>query len=644
MAEDIEGYLESKGLELWPAPNMNVRTTCFFHEEEGKANEGRLYIKTDPDAEVPGLFFCHVCEETGSLNKIKRHFGDKVDSGSMPAARKIPILNAAAAYYQEKLDMSTVKYLTDERGLSTDSIEKFKLGRADGGLMEYLLMQGTFPAEDIKATGLVRSDNKDFFEPGTVTIPYFDQGSCVQIRGRDLKATKNKYKTPPGQKPLLYNMDTLIYADNVVVTEGEFDAMTLEEAGFNAVGAPGTRTFQPEFSRFFEEMSRVYVCFDTDRPDRKGRLAGKEGAEKTATAIGAKARIVELPLLGNDDEIDVSDYFNKHGKTSEDFKYLLRQASSGILVTVEDAFNAWLDREGNPNLTGYKIGYEKFDSIVAPGLLPGQLAVFLARTGTGKTIMMVNFMQRMIKTHPDIKILFVSLEQTRNEWYERARRVHGFYNCHIPVGMELNRATIDYYKNNLLMVDRNRLSQEELVTCIQQSEDELGGKPDIVIVDYLGYWARGFKGEPYVRTSDAVMAFKEVAKEQELTIISPHQVNRGSQPGTDIKVSDARESGVVEETADFLLSIMNSDATPGVNNGSFTGDIKMHILKSRHGGMGTQVEIKFAPTSLAMVPEFDTLYDDTYLRRAIDEISWRNSGDHVFERVLEKHRTGDRSI
>ena len=380
---EIEEYLESKDLELYPAPNLNVRTTCFFHGEEGKASEGRLYIKVDDEAEVKGLFFCHVCEETGSLNKIKRHFGDPLDGGSVPSARRIPIMNEAAAFYHGALDQQTLKYLTDVRGLSPEIIMRFRLGRANGSLLEHLLSL-EFAVEDIRATGLVRSDNKDFFEEGVLTIPYFDQGSCVQIRGRDLNATKNKYKTPTGQKPLLYNTDTLLHADDVIITEGEFDAMVLEDAGFNAIGAPGTRTFKPEFARFFEDINKVYVCFDTDRPDRKGNKAGQEGAEKTATALGGKARIVELPLLGDDDEIDVSDYFVKHGKTADDFRQLLRQASSGILVTVRDAFEAWLDREGNPDLQGFKLGYEKLDSIIAPGLLPGQLAVFLARTGTGK--------------------------------------------------------------------------------------------------------------------------------------------------------------------------------------------------------------------------------------------------------------------
>ncbi len=634
---DVYDYLLSKDLELHPAPNLNVRTSCFFHEEEGPAHEGRLYIKVDPDAEVPGLFFCHRCEAKGSLNRIKYHFGDKVDDEDIFKGRKIQVYNEACDYYFNKLDKDALSYLMDGRGLSLELIEQNKLGVAKEGLNSHLLSLN-FTIDEIQSTGLVWDTGKDFFNDGTIIIPYFDQGECVQLRGRDRKAKKNKYKTPPGQAGLLFNTDTLHDAEEVIITEGEFDALVLEDLGYNAVGVPGSRAFKGEWGRFFSEARRVYVAFDNDD-------AGREGSESVASHLGAKARIVEMPRHEpGKPKVDITHYFIEQGNRKEDFDHLLRISSTGVLIRVEDAFSAWLDREGNPNLKGLQLGYETLDKIIAPGMLQGQVGIFLARTGSGKTVMMINFMQRIIMANPKTNILFVSLEQTRNEWYERARRIHGFYNDRLLPETTLNTATIDYYKDNLMMVDKNRLTLDELRVCIRQTEDELGAKLDLVVVDYLGYWSRGFKGEPYVRTSDAVMALKEVAKDAEVVIISPHQVNRGSAPGTNIKVSDARESGVVEETADFLLSIMNADATPGVSTGSYTGDVKMIILKSRHGGLGAEIDIKFAPTSLAMVPANDNLFDPKYLQRALDEINWRNAGEYVYSKVLERHRTGLRTI
>lgn len=629
---DIVKYLESKGVELREAPNLNVRTQCFFHGEEGEAHTGRLYIKVDPDAETPGLFFCHVCEEKGTLNRIKAHFGDPVGEEELSRGRRIQILNAAAEYYASQIDKDTLSYLMGEkRGLTVETVERFRLGTATGDLADYLLRK-EFPLDEIKATGLVYDSGEDFFGPGIVTIPYFDQGECVQIRGRDREAEKNKYKTPHGQTAVLYNTDTLLEGDEVILTEGEFDAMVLEDRGFSAIGIPGSRAFKEEWLKFFQGARRIYIGFDGDD-------SGRGAADKLAATIGAKARIINMP-----DETDVTEFLVEQERPAEDFQLLMRKANPGILVRVEDAFESWLDREGNPNLTGLKTGYEKLDHVFHPGLLRGQLMVFLARTGTGKTIMMINFMQRMIMLKPDIKILFISLEQTRSEWFERARRIHGFYNTHLDPSVDLNQETINYYRNNLLIVDKNRLSEEDLVTCIRQSEDEIGAKLDMAIVDYLGYYARSFRGEPYVRVSDAVMSLKGVGKEEDLIIMAPAQVNRGSQPGTKIKTNDARESGVIEETADLLMSLNNADKDPTKTAGTATGEIVMQVLKSRHGGDLTEIEMLFAPTSLAMVPQVDDLFDSSFYRAARDEVNWRKNGEFIYEDILERHRTGNRTL
>lgn len=633
---EVLDYLASKNIDFRVAPNANIRTACFFHGEEGEAKDGRLYIKVDEDAEVPGLFFCHVCEEKGSLNRIKRHFGDAVDTDAVPAGRKTQILQAAAEYYASCLESNpkALSYLMDERNLSPETIKELTLGVSDGGLLSHLLMM-EFAKEDIRSTGLVTSRDEEFFPKNTITIPYFVQNSCVQVRGRVLDTNKNKYRTPAGQRAFLYNTDTMLDVNEVILCEGEFDAMTLHELGYNAIGVPGVRSFKDDWVKFFAEMKRVYICFDTDEP-------GMDGAARLAGILGPKAKIIELPRPASGMDTDVSDYLESVSFDTSGLDLLLKKARSGSLVRVEDAFEAWLDREGNPDLKGLETGYSKLDSIIRPGMLPGQLAIFLAKTGTGKTIQMVNFMHRMIAIKPDLKILFLSLEQTSNEWFDRARRIQGFYDTSLHPDVDLNERTVHFYRNNMMMVEKNRVSMEEFRAVIRQSKEEFEDDLDMVVVDYLGYWARAFKGEPYVRTSDAVMALKQVAKEESFVIFSPHQVNRGAQPGTKIKVTDSRESGVVEETADFLFAI--EKPLEEMNAHTAQGALSLEILKSRHGGVGSSIDMIFAPTSLAVVPVIDDLYGDEYKRQAQQEVKWRQQGEYDFHKVLERHRTGNNGL
>jgi archaellum biogenesis ATPase FlaH len=659
---DVVAYLEAKGIELHPASAGNVRTTCWWHGEEGEAKTGRLYIQADPEHAAWGQWFCHVCEEKGTFNRIKHHFGDAPDKDRIPQGNRLRVLSAAAQYYHEQLVTTeevdgelTLKihnddvwnYLTQKRGLSTDAILRFKIGVADYKLNEFLMLN-EYKREDVAATGLVWDTGKDFFQAGSITIPYFVQGVCAQIRCRDQEAVKNKYKTPPGQDPIPFNVDVVL-EDNlsfVVLTEGEFDAMLLEDLGYNAIGIPGANAFKEDWVRAFADIRKVFICFDTDALNSHGHRPGQQGAEKIAGWLGGKARIVTLPdpPLG-EKKVDVTDYFIEYGYKTEDFDQLIRKASSGQLVSVMDAFEMWTEREGNQGLTGVELGIDRLDTAIRPGILPGQVMVMLARTGSGKTITAINIMQRMIKMEPErTKILFVSLEQTQNEWFERARRIHGFYNPHLIPGRDLEMSTVDFYKDNFMMMDKNRVSPESLRSNIRQAEDELEGELSMVVVDYLGYWARAFKGEPYVRTSEAIMTMKEIAKEMAVPIYAPHQVNRGSEPGKAIKLNDARESGVIEETADFALSLLNDMNNPGVNPKEATGEIRLEFLKSRHGGVGVSAELRFAPVSLALVPMHDTVYGDEELRRAQDELLLWKRNHFDYTEVLRRHREGDRSF
>ena len=623
---DVLEYVQSKFPTVKQASANEVNVACpFCGEDPGK--RGRLYINVDPSMDPPGLFHCKLCDERGAINKIRKHFGDPIltddDSDLKRLTPKVQqIIQFAAEYYHELLfeQEEAYDYLRFERGLSPETIKRFKLGWADGSLRGRLLDKG-FDLGDCIRSGLLRSKGNDFLWEH-ITIPYRVNGSIVQVRG---KAIGGKYLTPPNSKARLFNSDTTYDADTVLVSEGEFDAMVLEQLGFNAVAAPGAGTWQDEWTGYLDGAKRVYTVFDADEQ-------GVKGAERVQTKL-PRARIVKIPEVWNDAEdgkqaslADVSDLVVKHGKSKQDFDFWIVQAKGGMLVTVDEAYQEWLEIEGNPNLAGMKLGYEVVDTMIRPGLLPAQIMITLAKTGVGKTISMLNMFHRMTMEQPEKKILFVSLEQTRNEWFERARRIHRFYNLHGD-----NQSTLEWYRHRLMLVDKNRVSEEQLCSCIEQFEFDMGQKPDLVAVDYLGYWARSYKGDPYERTSTAVHAMKAIAKEYRVPFYAPHQVSRIAEPGKEPDLNAARDSGVVEETADFVFVLWAPDQKKGMSRDEQSGEIQFKILKSRHGGVGSKMLLQFAPLCLTMIPKNDTLYqraknDHDYALRGLD-----------FDEAIERH-------
>ncbi len=636
---DVLSYLIEKGVRIKHAGASNVHTSCFFcGESDGK--RGRLYINVDENADIPGLFMCHLCGERGSLRKIKRHFGDPIGDDEKSGERRADVLNAAAAFYHDQLleRIEVLDHLYNQRGLTTDTISSHQLGFGGHGLYAHLVKQG-FTLDEIKPTGLVYQMGANIVEflQDRIIIPYHAAGNVVQLRGRSyLKEEKSKYVTPSGQKARMFNVDSVWVdpdqkrTEDIFIAEGEFDCLILEQLGYRAVGVPGAKSWRENWVEYFGGFRRVFLCFDPDE-------AGVGGAEKIKEAVGPRAKTVEIPAG------DVSDYVVTQQRS---FDELVKQATGGLLLTVRDAFDEWDSIQGQ---IGFKFGVDPLDAFIQPGILPGQLVITLAKTGVGKTISALNFMTLAALENPAAKFLFISLEQTRGDWFERARRIHAFHNLHLvprtpaelpKFNVDLNTATMSFWGDRFAVVDKNRISEEELVACVADFEEQYGEKPALTVVDYLGYYANSYKAsDRYERVSDAVMGLKAVAKDQRIAIYAPHQLNRKAGHGDEPAVDDARDSGAIEETADFIFTLWSEDSRKGVEMGDRTGYVNLRIGKSRHGGKGALVKFRLGYLSLAMLPIEGPYAQSTQL--LADEIGFQNS-KVPWEMAMQRHVLGER--
>lgn len=392
MTVDVRGYLLGKGLNLKTASGYEVHTACFFCGED-ETKRGRLYVNTDPDAEIPGLFQCKRCDNRGALPSIKKFFGDVAEQEEETAVVRCDVLMEAARFYQERLteNEDVYAYLRGpERMLTVETIMDRLIGYAPDpyatsddlvlraeSLGEYLTGTMGHTADEVIATGLCYKSQKGKLLDslrGMVTIPYFVAGSCVSIRGRawPMEPGQAKYKTLSGHAARLFNTDVL-WEDHkeVVLCEGEFDAMVMEQLGLPAVAAPGANTWKDAWDRYFDQARRVWVVFDADE-------AGSKGVEKVQNHLGPKARRVFLDEPGA--KCDPTMWVGR-GKTAEDFAKIVAGARGGLLCSVDDAFE---EHELLQSLPGLEFNFEQLDNLIAPGLQPTQVMVVLARTGVGK--------------------------------------------------------------------------------------------------------------------------------------------------------------------------------------------------------------------------------------------------------------------
>lgn len=145
---------------------------------------------------------------------------------------------------------------------------------------------------------------------GMLAIPYLvADGTPVAVKFRALDERKQKYDQPSGQVQHLFNVRACLSdGKQIVVTEGEVDAMTLQaECGIPAVGIPGVNNWKPHYRRLLDGFEDQVILTDNDVKD-DGSNPGRDLGLKLRDELGGQSRIVTLPP-GE----DVNSYFQQHG-------------------------------------------------------------------------------------------------------------------------------------------------------------------------------------------------------------------------------------------------------------------------------------------------------------------------------------------
>ena len=143
-----------------------------------------------------------------------------------------------------------------------------------------------------------------------ISIPYFTAlDICVGFKFRRLDDGKPKYGAPVGQKSHLYNVVATTYdSPKIVICEGEFDAIIMNETGIPAVGVPGVAAWKPFYPKLFTGFDVIYVIGDNDTREDKETNPGAEFARRVASEV-VNSQIVQLPP-----GMDITDFYLANGK------------------------------------------------------------------------------------------------------------------------------------------------------------------------------------------------------------------------------------------------------------------------------------------------------------------------------------------
>jgi twinkle protein len=216
-------------------------------------------------------------------------------------------------------------------------------------------------------------------ETGVICFPYFRGDKVVNIkyRGKDPQG-KRLFKLHTGSELILYNLNCVVDYDEVIIVEGEVDALSFVECGFNNVlsvpnGAGNSTDYLNDAISLFDHIKTIFLATDQDTKgiELRDELARRFGPER--------CRIVSFKQ-----HKDANDYLVNEGGV--DFKALIDEAKpypvKGI-VPIQNIYQDILSLYETGVVRGKEIGMKCIDDFIT--WETSRLAIVTGIPGSGKS-------------------------------------------------------------------------------------------------------------------------------------------------------------------------------------------------------------------------------------------------------------------
>jgi replicative DNA helicase len=265
-----------------------------------------------------------------------------------------------------------------------------------------------------------------------------------------------------------------------------------------------------------------------------------------------------------------------------------------VIKSVLDKLDSLHKKE---SMTGTPSGYPDLDQLTG-GFQNSDLIIIAARPSVGKTAFALNIAQLVSIKH-NLPVAIFSLEMSKEQLAQRLLCSEAEINAQqlrtatlSDIGWrKLTRALGKLSEAPLYIDDAGSISATEIRAAARRLKIERG--LGLVIVDYLQLMRGRNRVENRTQEiSDIARSLKTLAKELDVPVIALSQLSRAveQRPGRIPQLSDLRESGEIEQTADLVMFIHREDYyDPQSERGNIAEII---IAKQRNGPIG-KIELVF---------------------------------------------------
>lgn len=620
-------YLQSKGINtrknfncLNPEHTDNHPSMSYYRNAEnchcfacGASYDifdliGLEYGLTDPKA---------IFDKAYSLYNISIDKPQRAAAKVAPAQKQKkpqPAAEDHTAYFnacREKLNRTS--YL-QQRGISEETAAKFWLG--------YDESYSTFDIDE--------SGQQSFSKWQALIIP--TGKSSYIARNTDAGAgKKNRYRKKGSS--LIFNRQALYSANKpVFVAEGELDALSIIEAGGEAIGLGSTSNAKQLIAMLKKQPATQPLILSLDA-DEEGRKAEEELAKELDRLQlayyrynpNSGAKDSNEALITNREafiaEVQAAERVQEEALAAAEEAAKAEYMKNSAAAHIQDFINGIAASVNTPALS---TGFNNLDSILDGGLYEG-LYIMGAISSLGKTTLALQLVDQLAQSGQDC-IVF-SLEMARSELISKsisrltyleagdskdAKTTRGItagarYQNYSQQEKRIISTAIAKYKEYaphiFIHEGIGNIGIEQVKETVKRHISITGNKP-VVLIDYLQILAPyDMRATDKQNTDKAVLELKRLSRDYKIPVIGISSFNRDSYKagnGSKGKVTQAdfKESGAIEYSADVLIGLEfeaagSKEYKESEEKKKNPRQINLVVLKNRNGKAWETASFKY---------------------------------------------------
>lgn len=241
-------------------------------------------------------------------------------------------------------------------------------------------------------------------------------------------------------------------------------------------------------------------------------------------------------------------------------------------------------------------------------IVPGELCFIMADTGAGKTMAL----QQIAMSQRPNKVLFCEMELPTTLSYERLTAMSsGITGRDIEKAYETGKRISCTNADHIYLCSECGLTLSDLEEIIlTDAVETMDGKPNMVVVDYIGLMVGEGTRSTYERISQIATGLKVLSKRTNTVVFAACQIHRkGDEEAGELYLHDARDSGAIEQSSGLLLGIWRDPDDKCMLN--------IKVIKQTKGEGGLIVKALVDWATMTIKPdtqELDQFIDDMDLQ------------------------------